>query len=380
MNKRFLIASGTAEYSNLPGMDRPMLRQAVESIAQLFSRLRYDRVLEKEIGINPTARHLEDELEAWLGSDARDPSDWVVFYYTGHGCLTKANQLYLLTADSRTGSLTTTAFEFQRLANMLIDSNAVGENRNVRRLLVILDACHAGAGAFELSSKLFTSLFSDRTDVIVAILAAALPQDEAFAGALARAFIEAVEDSAVGGFQQEFLYFESDLLKAIRKRLRGQKALYTLIATEGDPEFIPNPRFVPGLPPAAAVEEIRRVADAGDLRVHWSPKARGVEFDAQPGSFFKGRSSVLTELSRWIRSDSDQRTTVVTGSPGIGKSAVLSEIVTLSDPEYRKALGPDWWKRAFPEGTIDLAIHAKGKTADEVLGRMAQALDAPAQA
>src|SRR5258707_11082941 len=82
-----------------------------------------------------------------------------------------------------------------------------------------------------------------------------------------------------------------------------------------------------------------------------------------------------------MRDTKDNRTRVITGQPGSGKSAIIAKIVTLSDPEYRRRVPHQEmrWSKAFPSGCIDLAIHAKGKTFQEVTGRLADSLGVEAK-
>jgi hypothetical protein len=147
------------------------------------------------------------------------------------------------------------------------------------------------------------------------------------------------------------------------------------------PEFFPNPRYVPGLPTGATVAEIRRAVDLGELQTFWGPTSRGVEMERQPGWYFTGRERVLRELSEWLRDPSDDRTRVVTGRAGTGKSAIIARIVTLSDPEYHRRMPKRdrRWGKAFPSKCVDLAIHAKGKTFQEVLARLAGGLGVEAK-
>jgi hypothetical protein len=88
MGRKLLIASGTARYDELPpDLQRPQLTGVVESLARLFTgELGYERVLH-EISADPTADDLIKKLDLWFASSERDRSDWVVFYYTGHGAL-----------------------------------------------------------------------------------------------------------------------------------------------------------------------------------------------------------------------------------------------------------------------------------------------------
>ncbi|QUQ65353.1 WD domain, G-beta repeat [Kutzneria sp. CA-103260] len=110
---------------------------------------------------------------------------------------------------------------------------------------------------------------------------------------------------------------------------------------------------------------------------HWRPRARGVSTDAERGFRFHGRAAALTELVSWISGDLARRQVlVVTGSPGVGKSAVLGRIVTTADPGIAAALpAADYAVRA-PLGSIACAVHAKGKTALDVAREIARAASA----
>jgi Trypsin-like peptidase domain len=72
-------------------------------------------------------------------------------------------------------------------------------------------------------------------------------------------------------------------------------------------------------------------ADPEGVR-HWRPRARGVAVDSERGYRFRGRVRALTEITKWLeRPALDRRVLVVTGSPGVGKSAVLGRVVTTAD-------------------------------------------------
>src|SRR5262249_12575978 len=82
-------------------------------------------------------------------------------------------------------------------------------------------------------------------------------------------------------------------------------------------------------------------ADAGAVRA-WKPRARGVAADSEQGYRFRGRRRALTEIVDWLdQADRDRRVLVVTGSPGVGKSAVLGRVVTTADAEIVASLPPD---------------------------------------
>jgi WD40 repeat protein len=111
--------------------------------------------------------------------------------------------------------------------------------------------------------------------------------------------------------------------------------------------------------------------------LHWRPRARGVYKDSDRGFRFRGRTAALTRIRDWLVGVHPQsQALVVTGSPGVGKSAVLGRIVTTADPAIAAALpcGDDAVRAV--EGSVACAVHAKGKTALEVAGEIARAASA----
>ena len=110
---------------------------------------------------------------------------------------------------------------------------------------------------------------------------------------------------------------------------------------------------------------------------HWQPRARGVSIESERGWRFRGRTAALTRIVSWLdRASPDRRVLVVTGSPGVGKSAVLGRIVTTADPVIRAVLPvADAGVRASL-GSVSCAVHAKGKTALEVAEEIARAASA----
>ena len=68
---------------------------------------------------------------------------------------------------------------------------------------------------------------------------------------------------------------------------------------------------------------------------------------------------------------------VVTGSPGVGKSAVLGRVVTTADVAMRAVLPGDDAAPRAEVGSVACAVHAKGKTALDVAMEIARAASAP---
>jgi len=134
----------------------------------------------------------------------------------------------------------------------------------------------------------------------------------------------------------------------------------------------------------ASADEVARAAWgwtlAGDKEAdrHWRPRARGVSVASERGHRFRGRRRALTEIAAWLdRPTPDRRVLVVTGSPGVGKSAVLGRIVTTADADMHAALPAEDDAPRTRVGSVACAVHTKGKTALDVATEIARAASAP---
>ena len=366
MPRHLLIAAATSSYPHMkPGDQRPQLDAVLASVVKLFTETlgSYQRELDA-IAVNPPSELLRKNLGKWFGAEDRDPADWVVFYYTGHAEVVGSDSLYLLTSDFEPGDLIGTAFPMGLVADAVMGSRRSGRPPRVRNLLVIVDTCFGGEGAVELVSRL-EDVFRKSSGSSFYMLGAALPRQEAQAGALAKALIESIADLSRRNVTQEWIFFDQ-ILPAINQRLRVHDAILSMVSSTRDvQQFFPNPSFVRAAGNAVQADDAQRAISDQEFREHWGPRARGVEFDAQPGSYFFGRGSVLGTLTAFLNSATDNRTHVVTGRPGSGKSAILSRLVTGSLPGHGGV-------------PIELAIHAKGKTLEDVVRRVAGAVDAEA--
>lgn len=374
----FLIAIGVDAYPQLPKRDQ--LKASAKDCARivgLFTRsLGYTRVLE-EIGTDPTKAALESTIDRWLHAPERRASDVVTIYFAGHGYTTDAKRHYLLPSDYHPDRLISTAVPTESLAAML-------EESPVRQMMIILDTCKAGQGAFDFSA-FFARVQSARraaADDLIAVtaLGAALPLVLAREEVFSIALVNAIHDRRTGGETQQYLYVDSILDVMNRELPPGEIAIASTVAT-GRPRFFPNPRFRPYIRPATDLEEharLRARARDSDLSLHWEPRARGVEVESQEGWYFTGRVEAMRELVEFLRDGQGMK--VVTGTPGAGKSAVLGRLVTLALPEIRQRMpasalpAPDLHP---PDGSIDVRIHAKGKTRPGVVREIHSALCNP---
>ena len=129
--------------------------------------------------------------------------------------------------------------------------------------------------------------------------------------------------------------------------------------------------------PEAAAEWGWQLATDAEGRRHWRPKARGASHEGEAGWRFRGRRTALERIVAWLVADHVPRTPlVITGAPGVGKSAVIARIVTTADAQVVQELPSDDTAVRAPIGSVGCAVHAKGKTALDVAREIARAASA----
>lgn len=376
--RRFLIAAGTARYEHLTeDAQLRSVEQDLERIREVFTgALRYQDAT-PTLALNPTHHALRAALKEWFRGSDRDEGDVVVFYYSGHGDI-EGDQHFLLTADSDPEDLLDTALPTEYLARRIGSSP-------VRLVLILLDACYAGFGSNDIQRVItgIRGLFSDE-NVGVFVIAAARPKEEAAQGVFVEALVDALENPSLAGERQPYIY-PTSLVPAINRHLKT-RALHqsaTVSVTYSgieDPPFFPNPRYSPDLPEGLDLKTQRRLGsmDPHERDLHWGPLARGVELQKDSGWYFTGRTRVLSQLVSWLEMPVEEAVPqVITGDPGVGKSAVLARLVTLADVGHRDEARLDNVPPGTlpPEGSIDVAIHGRGKTVADVVQIIGRALD-----
>jgi hypothetical protein len=134
---------------------------------------------------------------------------------------------------------------------------------------------------------------------------------------------------------------------------------------------IRNPHFDRRVPTGLDLEDQEYYKR--DLSSHFVPRAEGGETLAPDSNvwYFTGRRCALEEICAWLkRRPVTPRLLVVTGRPGVGKSALLGRLVTLADPRYRADIlsaDPLPQKIIPPERAFDTAVHLRGREVREVV-------------
>ena len=384
--RHFLVVAGTGKYVHLDPL--PKVYDDIATISNVFCELGYIEAFQTGIRDPDSPQSLKEKLDEWARTTVQ-PEDIIVVYYSGHG-QRSADRHYLLTSNSDPSGLIATAMATEDLIGILTE-------RRVRRLLLLIDTCLAGRGTADLfrreAQRLKEALVSSAaeaqsSDALLAfsVIAATGPRDYAQDGAFSSAIRTAINDERLGGQRQSHLYLEP-LTDRINEELGSQGASQHAelgMLRGGSSKFVPNPRFRSDLPVEGtdlaeqhtwASEQERQRRE--ELVSHFAPRGLGQETGADSGNYFTGRMAVLKYLVSWLqgKEDTNSRTIVLSGSAGVGKSAVIGRLVILSDPLERhririKDIPED---QSLPIGTISVAVHARRKTQADIVAALADA-------
>ena len=362
--RRFLIATGVTVGLPKTG-DR--VAESVETMSALFQdELRYERAT--TLRLNPSAKEMQDELRDFAKKCNSD--DIVTLYYTGHGDV--VNQRHRLWMGDNTGDRLAGTLATSELAERMLTDTSL------RNLLIILDVCFAGQGGAD--ALLASMQIEGAPDKIVVVITAAHPREQVMAGDFAGLFVRSVETPATAGHEPRYLTLDAILrhINSDSKRKEWQTVSYNTLLLSHDPGFLPNPRYdavFHGYDLATQLQMEQDEQRREDLEKFFNPRARGVDVPQEAGWNFVGRHTALRDITAWLKDQSDQRTVVVTGDPGSGKSAVIGRLYVLSLPDWGKAVP----RQGLPGDTIPparsikVAIRASNRTSKEILSALGSA-------
>jgi WD40 repeat protein len=383
----YAIIAGTSSYQQLPPLSH--VREDVAKVSGILNEMGYAEVYTGGLLDPADADQLKRQIGTWVRQERRH-EDTLVVYYSGHGDRDDQARHYLMCANSEPSGLAETALATEDLVRIVT-------NGGVRRLLLILDACQAGLGSIEairLAAKRLSTEFatapgapSDRL-VAFSVIAATRPREDAEDGVFAAALDVAINDNALGGSRQKYLFIQQVVDRINEEFAKNgllQHATSATLCHELDRGFLFNPRYIPDLPSRRldmAEAQTWNTAHARRRRaeklIHFGPRGRGTETSMDAGHYFTGRTAILTRLAGWLRgqSEADVRVMLVTGSAGTGKSAVIGRLVTLADEGWRHTI-PDSSvpiSTDVPLHAIDVAIHARRLHMTDIIGGIADAV------
>ncbi|GGZ92367.1 hypothetical protein GCM10010344_70140 [Streptomyces bluensis] len=364
-----------------PADDSPPPWQQLTFAAPCAQRVR--TALEKEYAyvlLEPdrdpasTAAALGGALTQAVSSEA----DFTVIHLLAHGAPTRNG--HGIQAVGGDGRLTE---ELARWVNMAENQDTEGSGDPA--VLLILDLCHAGAVVTE---HLRSLVRPERRRVWV--LAACQSKEEAYDGRLSTAVDEVLRGFASGNLKLDpsVLYipiarFCREVALHVESRSTSvnpqsvEQPLAALGADLSHLRFFANPQYEPagarrltGVDPAVFTL-LDEVADAR----HFVIRAHGADsaFGNLGAPSFTGRSDELRELAGWLDGRGPSLR-VVTGVPGVGKSALIGTFVCAAHPALHETTEQLWRPSGgdIHETTDELAIvHARRRGVPEILTSLA---------
>lgn len=311
-------------------------------------------------------QEIQTAIKNWFSDSSQGAH--LLLFWTGHGAKKLGNYLLVCKDSEPQASIS---------SDYAVTASTIGEyiaDSKADKVLVILDTCYSGRGATEIV-KVLSKYYETSVDIpgrerALAVIASASPLEKAQEAIFCNALCTALFDENVPRDKRKWSrhdqFITTDGLGVAVRSLLPPGASEIKSQTNGlGLDFIPNPLFRADLI-AQIVEE------------HFVLAARGIDV-GESGWYFAGRARLLHALVDWLNT-SDHGVRIVTGPPGTGKSAVIGRLATLSDPQYRRliiaagAMPPEIEGTVPPDGIIDVAIHAKGKTLDDCARALAQGL------
>ena len=342
---------------------------------------------------NPTLKDLEHALECALESTG--PDGTLVFHLLSHGWLNESNHvLYVATRDSRHDA------EFG--LDLVSWLKKVEGTDRFPAVLLLLDVCHAGVAInAQWSEWPFRDVETERKVWVLGAVGARKGAykarfSQSVALVLRRLRVDggdglgtdpAVEFVPLSLFAREVRREQTRLCHADNATPQYMDATPVRLGEEPPVMFFRNPRYSPdaagqlhiiqedGL--REFVEDLDPVLDAH----HYLSRALGQLADTGLGNvcLFSGRQEELEDLANWIDGNRDQDIAlrVVTGSPGVGKSALLGILVCAAHPRLRDIMLNRLPRMPLP-GRHDhnqlAAVHARGRQLEELVCSIARQL------
>ncbi|MFD8989486.1 hypothetical protein ACFVZ4_15695 [Streptomyces goshikiensis] len=330
-----------------------------------------------------TAAALGDALTNAVDSE----TDFTIIHLLAHGEPTRNS--HGLQAVGGDGRLTETLARWVDMAE-----NRGADGKGLPSVLLILDLCHSGAVVTEHLRSLVRPEHRH-----VWVLAACHSDQSAYDGRLTLAVEGVLRGFASGTLKldESLQYIPIDrFCREVARSVEAQGAgsypqtVERPLVALGDDlshlRFFPNPRYDAsslrgreGVDPTVftALDEV------ADSR-HFVSRAHGAygSFGDDSMPSFTGRSDELRALSGWLMGQGSPLR-VVTGVPGVGKSALVGILACAAHSKLREVTEQAWRASAsdLPEAVEGLAVvHARRRTTAEVLSSLAAQWDLDASA
>ncbi|MFB7470883.1 tetratricopeptide repeat protein [Kitasatospora sp. NPDC056184] len=322
---------------------------------------------------NPGQGALIDGLDAWSdGWSTGGGNGPAVIAWSGHAEVGNRGDLQLITHATPRGLGNQDRFYSpERLTSQALTSRA-------DQILILLDTCHSGAGAVPALDQALAA-WEDRTlpeprTAWLGVLAACQAQEQAAGarGLLLETVLRLLESGPRGStYRHEW---------SVRNvGITGETLALAALAEDWSDGGQRPVRASAGHPQPMFRNPLWRRKSGEALVEHLVLAARGID-PTEEGWFFTGRRRALRQITDWLATDTAGML-LVTGSAGVGKSAVAGRIAALSDPDERAALmahAPLGEDDPDPgQDSVDAAVHLRGMDVQALAEALAEQLGLP---
>ncbi|MCX4561454.1 NACHT and WD repeat domain-containing protein [Streptomyces phaeochromogenes] len=319
----------------------------------------------------------------------------LIIQFLGHGVRDpRLGSLHLVAGDTNPDRIGDSAVEVGALIRS-VEANATGP-----RVLLLLDICHAGQAA-----RIQEALTIPEPARKCWIIGASTDRESAYSGKFTKAAVSVLGKLADGAldihFSYEFVPVET-VAREIHRAITAmdpagtahrQTVSLTGLTEIADPEqpFFRNPAYdqAPAMwyrkRSESGLRGFLETLDPGLDAPHFLGRAFAAPRESRSSGrcLFTGRREELRRLSDWLGSPADREPlVVVTGSPGVGKSALLGVIVCLAHPALDGAV--DALENRIPRKERPAgrraglaAVHARGLSLEQVTASVCRQLDLP---
>jgi hypothetical protein len=355
---------GNGDFADLENLE--LVPRETHTMRNALTQLGLVELFHREDG-ELTHDQLQEKLAEWEREyDPEDPpaeKSTLVVYCTGHGRVDETFGWQLIPPVARHVQRSRWVVPMQ-----LIDP--VLKRKDVSQVILILDACFAGAGAIDTVVTSLKVAPNVGSSADLWVVAAATRAQQAKQMVLAPAFADALRQCANLELTRPYLdpsRVTDTAAAALRRKGVAQVPWVAAGYQAGGCLALPNPRYMPREAPAW-------------IEPRWSAPARGVSAAGEPGWYFTGRDDVLQALAGHLGGESgrDSRPVVLTGGAGTGKTAVLARLLTTATSDRRRRLPPVARRGYLPSDDAEIiAVDATGADVSGVAEELAQRLELP---
>ncbi|WP_221447272.1 ATP-binding protein [Saccharothrix violaceirubra] len=347
----------------------PKLEGAVTQVNDLATALTAYGY-ESQVVVRPLLVGVSVELDRWSEDwSARGQGGPAVVVWSGHAEGKDGKPLRLAAFDTARG--TTNPNKYYSPVSLASHSLESGADQ----VLILLDTCHSGAGAIPALDQAL-DLLKDQT----------LPEGRvAWFGVLASCQADERAEGGRGRLLEAVLHLLTEGPRGSEEyrhewsvRNEGITGATLIKAVLGDWQDGAQ-RAVDvstGQPRAMFRNPLWRPKAGEALVEHLVLAAKGID-PTEEGWFFTGRQRALRQIVDWLAAKKAGML-LLTGSAGVGKSAVAGRIAALSDAAERADLmahAPLTAEDPDPgDGSVDAAIHLRGMTVQSLAKDLADRL------